>query len=368
MQIYSVPIDLPKYRLENGRTAAAQIEYLAKHPKIETDVFTKDPEFDTAQEIQHGLLKEMVNEGGLFDYFKEKDQEMPLILSNRGFVVNGNRRLCALRELKKVEYIDVVVLPPADEREIDWLEGKEQIHRDITARYSWYATAIMYRRRLEEHHVTTEQLAQIYEVDEDDISDLLDLLSYGEMYLKDRKKEGQFSELDHAEFALRQLKKHRPKLKTEANKDIYTQLCYILIDKRMPGDRAYQTVADVAKYFGPIVSAIREDFFVSEKDEAVKTTLLGEEMGAPLGVLKAVKDATNHEAICTIIREIIDSERARDKDTKKANYVLSQLKRASTMLLDTYGAINSETTQDGVADQLTEIETTLSRFRKWLDA
>jgi hypothetical protein len=45
MQIYSVPIDLPKYRLKNGRTAAAQIEYLATHPKVAQGIFTKDPNF-----------------------------------------------------------------------------------------------------------------------------------------------------------------------------------------------------------------------------------------------------------------------------------------------------------------------------------
>src|ERR1700739_21780 len=68
--IHRVSIDFPKYRLKNGRTAAAQIEYLAIHPEVDRDIFTKDPELEKAQEIQHGLLKGMVNEEGLYNYFK----------------------------------------------------------------------------------------------------------------------------------------------------------------------------------------------------------------------------------------------------------------------------------------------------------
>ncbi len=78
MQIYSVPIDLPKYRLKNGRTAAAQIEFLATHPKVDRKLFTNDPELLEAQFIQHNLLKGMVNEEGLLDYFKKHQQELPL--------------------------------------------------------------------------------------------------------------------------------------------------------------------------------------------------------------------------------------------------------------------------------------------------
>src|SRR5581483_2584342 len=82
MEIHSVPLELPKYRLKNGRTAAAQIEFLATNPKVDRDIFSKDPELVEAQEIQHGLLKNVVNEEGLYEYFKDHEQELPLILTN----------------------------------------------------------------------------------------------------------------------------------------------------------------------------------------------------------------------------------------------------------------------------------------------
>src|SRR5581483_11646227 len=187
----------------------------------------------------------MLDESGLFDYFKDHEQEQPLILSYYGFVVNGNRRLCAMRELydsEKTKYarfknVDVVILPPCDEREIDWLEGKEQIQPDITGPYRWTATAIMYRRRMADHKFTPKDLATLYEVDPEDVTELLDLLAHAELYLADRGKPGRFSELNKDEFAFRQLKKNRAKIKEEANKEVYDQLCYTIIDEPT-GDRS----------------------------------------------------------------------------------------------------------------------------------
>ncbi len=37
--MYRVPIDMPKYRLANGRTQAAQEEYLSKHEELPQDFF-----------------------------------------------------------------------------------------------------------------------------------------------------------------------------------------------------------------------------------------------------------------------------------------------------------------------------------------
>ena len=41
----------------------------------------------------------MVSEKGLLNYFKKNELELPLVLTDLGFVVNGNRRLCAMRIL-----------------------------------------------------------------------------------------------------------------------------------------------------------------------------------------------------------------------------------------------------------------------------
>ena len=54
--IIRVPIELPKYRLSNGRTSSLQAEYLAIKPNVRADLSTGDPELWDAQEAQHGLF------------------------------------------------------------------------------------------------------------------------------------------------------------------------------------------------------------------------------------------------------------------------------------------------------------------------
>ncbi len=56
LPIRVVSIELPKYRLDNGRTEAAQLQYLATHPEIGRDLFTADLESDAAQTAQHEIL------------------------------------------------------------------------------------------------------------------------------------------------------------------------------------------------------------------------------------------------------------------------------------------------------------------------
>jgi hypothetical protein len=57
--------------MNNGRTASAQEEYLAKNPTKATDFFTADPELWDAQAVQHDLLIEMSGQSDLRKYFED---------------------------------------------------------------------------------------------------------------------------------------------------------------------------------------------------------------------------------------------------------------------------------------------------------
>jgi len=233
--IRRVPLGFPKYRLDNGRTQAAQAEYVATHRGLGLDFFSRDLESIEAHRVQHGLLKKMIHDDGdrdLLKFFTDHEQDQPFILSDEGFVVNGNRRLCALRELyesdqadfAKFQDIDVVFLPPADARDIDRLEAILQIAEDIKATYSWTATAFMLRKRRDEHRFTEKELAQLYEFSETDIKELLDMLSIAEAYLEDRGTPKQYGKIEKSEYAFRQLLKMRRKFKAEAEKEVFERI------------------------------------------------------------------------------------------------------------------------------------------------
>ena len=99
LPVISVGIDFPSYRLNNGRTKTAQLEYIATHPDADPNLFRDQESFD-AQSAQHEVLKTLVNEEDLLSSFKkEQEQTLPIICTRTGVVVNGNRRLCAWRIL-----------------------------------------------------------------------------------------------------------------------------------------------------------------------------------------------------------------------------------------------------------------------------
>ncbi len=75
LPVLRVPINLPKYRMLNGRTASAQEEWLAKHPDKPADFFRQDPESDEVQRVQHELLAKLVSGAGLLTYFKQVENK-----------------------------------------------------------------------------------------------------------------------------------------------------------------------------------------------------------------------------------------------------------------------------------------------------
>jgi hypothetical protein len=338
----------------------------------------KDPESEEAQNIQHGLLKQMVHDQGLFDYFKsDHEQELPLILTNTGFIVNGNRRVCAMRELldedrKKFDRfanIDIVILPPSSEQDIDWLEGKEQIHKDITADYSWVTTAVMYRTRMQEHNQDIEYVASLYEVRKSEISEMLDMLNHAETYLKDRGKEGQYSAVVGAEYAFRQLRKNRAKLTNESKREIYDRLAYSLIDKP-EGDRAYKSVADASKYFDRILGEIKTEFNLtgSSTGPGAGGLLGGGPSAQVAAVLDTLEDQKNQDRVREIVREVITSENLKEQEAKAEDFVLLQVRKAHNALLDAKSGLKKGGTKEGVSPLLNGIDDLVVAIRKWANA
>jgi len=373
--IHNVPIELPKYRLNNGRTLAAQAQYLAKHPDLPPDFFKKDLEMEAAQSAQHEILGRMINEKQLLEFFRNNEQEQPLILSHDGFVVNGNRRLCAMRALlaedkekfKRFEPLDIIILPPATEEEIDDLEAELQIHQDIKADYAWTARAFLYKWRKIEHNYTDDDIARRYKLAKGEVREWMQMLGFADRYLESRDKPGQYEEVEADEYAFRQLYKNRSKLfKTEGQRNVFEQISYCLIDDP-EGGRLYEKIPSAGKYFDKIVTALREEL----KLQPVAATptdgdLLGGSPDAVSDVLAAVEDETNSAKIREIVIDIVEGEIAKEKEQKRTDFVLSQVRKASTALIEAFNGITESTEKTGIDNQLDSISNSVDKLRKWL--
>lgn len=382
LKIYTVPIGLPKYRLNNGRTYAAQAEYLATHSGEPSDLFTADLESEKAQQIQHELLRKMLGKGNLFEYFKGKGkkQSQALILNHMGFVVNGNRRLCAMRELLEGDpkeyghftHIGIVVLPPADEKDIDELEAVLQIEPDIKADYTWYDLALMMRKRRDNHKYDIFELANTYKMSKGDIEELIGCLEDAEAYLLDRGKAGQYHQLDQTEFAFQQLRKARSKhFKSEAEKNCFEKLSYCFIDNSAAGGRLYETIPSVAKNFDTIIDRVREEFDLKPQavisDNAASEDLFGSDQPEIGDVLAALSDQTKLQAIRDLTIDVIESEKLKAKEQEKINFVFSQVKKANTLLIDATNTLTPHQEKSGIAGQLESIKKSIQKIEAWLD-
>ncbi|HEV2550421.1 MAG TPA: hypothetical protein VGU20_24120 [Stellaceae bacterium] len=380
--IRRVPLGFPKYRLDNGRTQAAQAEYLATHPELSVDFFSHDLESIQTHRVQHDLLKRMIQDDGdkdLLRFFTSHEQDQPFILSDDGFVINGNRRLCALRELyessradfAKFEDIDVVFLPPADARDIDRLEAILQITEDIKATYSWTATAFMLRKRRDEHRFTEEELSQLYELSETDIRELLDMLSLAESYLEDRGITKQYGKVEKSEYAFRQLLKMRRRFKTEPEKEVFERIAYCLIDQpTAAGGRVYAAIPDVREHFEHIIPALQEHIKPPKNETASRTAvtpLLGGQPSPLLGLAEALSDKKNYGKTRDVVTEVIATRKSIERETKKENAAISLIGRALSLLSDASMAISEGASTTGILGDLDKLTALVQKLRSQIN-
>lgn len=388
LDVYKIPIDLPKYRLANGRTLAAQQEFLAEHPELGQDFFHRDAELADAQEAQHGILTQMLKSSStktdLLRFFSEHQQEQPLILSRDGFVVNGNRRLCAFRNLyygDKSRYghfahLDAVILPACDERDIDELEASLQIQPDIKQDYTWTAQALMLRVRQERYGYSDKDLAVLFEMDVKEVRNMLDLLALADAYLEERRKPHHYGDVDKAEYAFQTLQKERLRLYTEPDKEFLTQLTFCMIDSDEVTGRLYGRIPKVRQYIKPIEQELGNRLDVTPVDTESDNSdysIFGNSTaetsgGASWQLIPALKDRANINTIIEVLETVIEEEDSKVNQRKRSNAVLNFVSKANRHLIEAVGAISPESSTAGVSNQLDSIEASLTKLRDWLAA
>jgi len=376
--VFNVDIGMPCYRLANGRTRAAQIEIVSTKSFPE-EFFILDPDSEPALKEQHAILQQMVSEAGLMRLFKKVQQDRPLILSNDGYVVNGNRRLCAMRLLVEQDegkfahfkHVQVLFLPPATEKDIKELEGQLQVQPDVRADYSWTAEAMLYRDlRLGEW--TDEQIADLYQKKVKEIRDIIAMLEDAEYYLSSRENSGRYSLLLKREFAFRQLQKSRHKCADdEPRRQLLTATAYLMLDDPDNAQgRLYESIPDALKYLDNVEGAIRSEFSEEVKNASSQSDdldILGESQESSLeDIIRVISASENAEKARNVIRDTIEEMRTKERERKDATYCFRQVQQASTKLQSSLSALDEDADITGIEDSLKNIEQTISDIREWL--
>lgn len=392
LPIIRVPLNLPKYRISNGRTASAQQEWAASK-QLQPDFFDEgDPELEDVQIAQHHILQSMVKDEGLLTKFEHpiNKQVEPLLLDENGFVVNGNRRLCCWRLLQAKDamtyghfgHVDVVVLPHCDEQELDRLEAKLQIEKDIRSDYTWDSEANMMAQKQRLHGFTTPQLAQLYGRTKKEIEDLMAMRALAAEYLKSRGKENAWSEVKDDRYAFQELLKATASTASHGDKEIIKQASFALIDDSAEaGERLYAVIPKVKEHLVAVKENLADAFPLPapEKDEAAEEAFGGANpMPTPAAparpselalVAEIRKDAASVKKARDIVIETIRSQEEQNKERDTADFLFKTLKKANALILSATGhGLRPETSLVGVAAQLIAIRSSLDRIDTWLSA
>lgn len=163
-----VPIDLLRYRKDNGRIASDVMNYERLNGRL-------DERDKKAQEVLREFLKKKDPEKThtLIKSIEHAGQAEPAIVTCDGFLINGNRRKMALEELRKefkgkpeFESMKVVILPgPAEEGgpptllEIERLENRYQLQSEGKSEYYGFDRALSIKRKIDLGFTLEEQLS-----------------------------------------------------------------------------------------------------------------------------------------------------------------------------------------------------------------
>ena len=384
--IITVPIELPKYRLVNGRTASLQAEYLAKNPKLRRDLFSGDAELWDAQEAQHSLLLLLAKQADLSSFFEDtkNKQVNPILLDENGCVVNGNRRLATWRELMHkdaskyahYQHVDVAILPHCEEKEIDRLEARLQIAKDIRADYSWDAQANMMRAKQTRDGFSNRELAELYKMKEAEVEELFDMRAYAEEFLISREKPDHWSMVAESRYAFEKIVSTRTKISSIGLQQVFKEAAFILIEKpEEAGGRLYEAIPAIYDSLDEVKAKLLERFVIDvekPKDDDLTDLFGGAQPAAcddprDMPLAQAIQKPENTDLARKIIVEAIESQKQLRRDTRSANYLLDCCSRAQAILAAAVKeGLRPESKLLGVIKQLDEIQKQSDKIRAYV--
>jgi len=165
--VVRVPIDLLRFRKDNGRIASDVLSYEKdKGPLSERSSAAQTVLRDFLEKNDPESTEELVNS------IYHSGQRDPAIITADGFLINGNRRKVALLRLFKKyqtdqwKWMKVVILPgrvdpggPPTLKEIEQIENRYQLQREGKSEYSRFNKALSIRNKINKGMSLVEQLS-----------------------------------------------------------------------------------------------------------------------------------------------------------------------------------------------------------------
>jgi hypothetical protein len=392
LKVISLPVDVPVYRMDNCRTYSEQQDAIAKE-SLDKSYFTKGQELSSVQAVQHTILaklakRESTSVSSILEVLKKEGQRGPILITSTGVVVNGNRRLSAIRELyaadesvnSKWGHVRCLVLPAdTSPDEVDDIEANEQARPQTKLEYDWIGDAQLVRRQVNKGR-TTKQVADQLRRSDPDIKNLLQSIDEADLYLNEwANKPGQYSIVSgDAEQIFGDLPK-RLTGKTVPLQNASRAIAWSLFENRdkVPG-RIYAFNAAFGKLAEAVLSNVAEQLDLpttQNADDDDDDDFSIDIEGAPANddysaIIAALKNEETKEEAVEVLIDACQSAIEMEHGQKSKGAALKALAQVhaklagidvSTAGVNTYAALGKQI--GSIRDLLTKIETKLTALQ-----
>jgi hypothetical protein len=372
-------IGLPIYRMANFRTSVDQLAVI-REQKRPSHFFSKGEEDEEAQQEQHIILWKLAQKGRgdsiipVSRVLKADGQKQPLIVTAAGVVVNGNRRLAAMRELG-FKHVDLAVLPDdAVESDIIDIELSLQMTPETKLPYGWIEDALAIESLLATNR-TKEQIMARMRMDEQQYYEKLGSLEEARLFLNDYMHEPEQFELveDQQQLFHNGYKAIKNK-KSPDDKECVRAILYNIADRPKDfGSRAYDFITPFEKNFEKVKASIQEELsgdlatYVLPTAASEGDGLIPEDLGAvkdpKVDVLTTfLLDTDNAERVHFAIKEAVNDFRENRNSGGEADK--ERLRKARKHLVNVDFAQVSEQSKAQIGTLITEIESLIDDIKQ----
>lgn len=389
LKVIRIPIDLPIYRMENFRTFSEQSNFITREKKS-PEYFTTGQENESVQQVQHEILARLAEKGKassvvpIIDVLQREGQRDNLLITASGVVVNGNRRLAAMRELlardsstnADFNHVNCVVLPsdatPNDILEIEAiLQGRPETRLD----YDWVGDAQLVLALLRMKNGRPEDAAKILRRKTAEVKNVLKAFSEADLYLNDwANAKNEYSRVSESGEQFFNDLPGALDGKPEALKDASRAIAWTLFENspKLPG-RLYNYNVVFGKQADVVMNQLSEDMGISLSSETSTGGAgsfdfdMGEESGQTnyqplIDILKS----KNKEAIETLLEisvNVVESE----KDKKSGEAALKAITVANSKLAEVDLSRANPETHISIKRQLEAIIQRATNLRQEVD-
>lgn len=392
LKIIRLDVNLPTYRLKNFRTYADQLKYI-QDTNVADDFFATGQENESAQRVQHDILVKFAEQGRsnsivpIKVQLETEEQREPLLITSHGVVVNGNRRLAAMRELyiedpsqyRQFSHIDCAVLPSnVTPQEILEIEVRLQMRADTKLPYSWISECSAIRELMNSGK-TNSQVAELMSKKPKDVETSLKALIEVDLFLKDwLNRANHYEIVEDSEQAFKDLARAVAGLEEGELLDMKRRIAWVLFSnpEELAAERLYSFNFSFNEATSDVIDSLAQqlsiDLTASEPTKKLDDTDDDMELdfseigsdnrkngsGRSLENLIAAIDDTNpnrREHIKTTLIAVCNSIYEQRKQHKTGNQALDYIKRANSSLMSADLSKADSSTYEAIGEQLEAI-------------